>query len=218
MNVGQKTGKIYRLTEKIIAKSPIKHWSLVKPMFKGWIGKSSALIPIFGYLVLLSDSSVSLFSLETAIPPEKNVLFLSSILRMKIIYLGLVTLFFGVLLFNKYCPSIISNYSDRKDFIEHNLRVYGHDDYRNNSEVVLKKFSVKMNKKEIEMIEYPNSNFFYSGDFVDENKVNFLRTSYYFYNKSNRTALQIVLLIGLAGYILLAIPSIDVFQAVIRTL
>ncbi len=105
-------------------------WSSLKNIGHSKITAAITLIPIIGYFLILNDYGLDLFSkFESALAKvifdvdtaSANTRF--NTFNLKLVYLGLWCVGLAGLLFNIFCPRIIRNYRDDREFVESSVAV-----------------------------------------------------------------------------------------------
>lgn len=208
----------------------LKRWSSVDFLFSGWISKASFALPIIGYVILLSDTAVELFSLNHIFEnnenkSNENFLIFSTIVRIKLLYIGLIFIFIASCIYKFFKPHPLNIKNNRLDYVDFCQRTFSVRDLMKIAEDLRDNFSHKSGDREkatiksIISIGKVNSNsvqpFLSSNQFRVRDLIGI---QHYYYNKSKRKILLLLTAIGLLGYTLVAIPSFDVFQAVLRSI
>jgi hypothetical protein len=93
-------------------------WSDYVSLFDGWIARCSMAVPIIGYLILFNDSISQHLSFNN-LANENLVWFgLSSILRLKLIYFGLIFLGAANIIYRWRRPFVFKIGTNRFDYVE----------------------------------------------------------------------------------------------------
>jgi hypothetical protein len=96
-------------------------WSNYVDQLDGWIPRLSVSIPIVGYLILFNDSiTKNLTFLD--LTSGHSAFGLSGVARLKFLYLGLVLLGFGNILFRLKRPYVLWKSRDESAFVENCLK------------------------------------------------------------------------------------------------
>ncbi|MCZ4367608.1 hypothetical protein [Sulfitobacter dubius] len=203
-------------------------WDDYVTLFEGPLSKAFAIVPIFAYLIIFNDALLDQFGFSELIGAEDSSYFLEDGSRLRFAYFGLIFLGLGQLLFiwrrpfvlkqaksqSEYIAFVQSVFTPR-DFIEVYGRIesHGHTTLYGNDELrQWESFKQQITDHTIVNYSYKAAIEKFSG------LVRCLAIDHYVtYVKTRKTWLLVSLIMVLAGYALLSIPSIDLFFRVVES-
>jgi hypothetical protein len=97
-------------------------WSKYVFLFDGWIAKCAMAVPIVGYLILFNDSVSQHLSFERLAGENILRFGLSSVERLKLIYFGLIFLGSANILYRLRRPFVLKNGTDQFEYVEKSLK------------------------------------------------------------------------------------------------
>lgn len=203
-------------------------WSKYVILFDGWIAKCAMAVPIVGYLILFNDSISQHLSFNK-LADENTLRFgLSSLARLKFIYFGLIFLGSANILYRIRRPFVLRIGTNQFDYVEKGLVHFTvstyidiNGDIRHNGHHTLhgkyydaefdgfldmalgKSGAVGRDESTANWLAAKNK---YEGLLRSMLIENFFRN-----NIKRRVSLGICIVLSLSGYILLLIPSADLF-------
>jgi hypothetical protein len=211
-------------------------WSIYTFLFEGWIAKCAMGVPIIGYLILFNDSITEHLSFNH-LANENSVRFgLSSIVRLKLIYLGLVFLGVASIVYRLRRPFVMHIGTSQFDYVERALNHFTVSNYINmNDEIrmgghktlhgkyydsefdsflnlALGKRSADSSRDET-TADWGTAKTKYEGLLRSILIENFFRNII-----KRRIELTCCIFLALTGYALLLIPSLDLFAKVMNVI
>jgi hypothetical protein len=204
-------------------------WSTYVILFDGWIAKGAMAVPVIGYLILFNDS-VSQHLSFNKLASENVVGFgLSSVTRLKLIYFGLILLGSANILYRLARPFIFKVGTNEFEYVEKALRHFTVSAYININDIVGheghhtlhgKYYDAEYDafldlalgnagtagQRDESTADWTAAKHKYEGLLRSMLIENFLRN-----NVRHRLALAGCLILSVAGYFLLFIPSADLF-------
>ncbi len=212
-------------------------WSKYVFLFDGWIAKSAMAVPVIGYLILFNDTISSHISFDRL--AKENTLSLpytlSANARLNFIYFGLIFLGLSNILYRRYRPYVFRVGTNEFQYVEKALVHYTIADYiRIDDEISTKGHHTQHGKyytADFELFldralgpQIGNSRDVSSADWntAKSKHEGLLRSilieNFYRNNTRNRFTLTICIVLAFFGYVLLFIPSADLFFKVLRVL
>lgn len=200
------------------------NWSQYADLIDGWIPKFSFFIPLLGYLILFNDQILDFFEISQLTGAEEGS---KNIWRFRVLYFGLILLGVSNIIYIILKPSIFKVAIDENEFVSKCLETFSFEDFQ----------KIKMDLNWIEhkdhwevfresFFKYSDKNYQpYSIDrsktWCDLKKINeeflidLLKSGFRYYDSRKKLGLCFCIGLSSLGYLLLAIPSIDVFIRVI---
>lgn len=208
-------------------------WSRYVFMFDGWIAKCAMAVPVIGYLIIFNDSISQHLSFNKLANEDALRFGLSAIARLKLIYFGLIFLGSANILYRIRRPYVLRIGTNRFDYVEKALTHFTVSDYIDIDGEIRHYGHHTLHGK------YYDSDF---GAFVDlalgksgaagnqgssanwltaKNKYEGLLRSilienFFRNNIRRRVSLSFCIILSFVGYMLLLIPSADLFIKVLR--
>lgn len=144
---------------------------------------------------------------------KNNKLFVSAPQRMKMMYLGTIIVFLSAIAYNikRQAPQRISNY--RIGYLEIGNRNFSDTEFRKIAIEIKSNFVEKIDKDGRKLLENFNRS-----QTNETYKTDLLSLNHHLNDKTNRIYLYFCVFFGMLGYIIVLIPSLDVFQAVVRSI
>ncbi|MDR7124896.1 hypothetical protein [Pseudotabrizicola sp. 4114] len=232
-------------------------WEIVAPLLQTEIARLSIFMSLAGYVVLFSDllftqgypTFSNLFQGERD-PVSAGVFLLSPIVKWRMVYIGLIFLMFGRLLFSFGCPARLKTHGFSKvDYVQSAQKSVIRSEYDamfarvGSSPTVAAPGTFGMQKNELYGLLFPDFDVWgkaiyevnrgirgqdhnMSADDAKPNQEaalgNFLRdawaSDYELALLESPTPRLLSIFAGGMGYLLLAIPSLDLMQAVLRAI
>lgn len=205
-------------------------WSKYVFLFDGWIAKCSMAVPIIGYLILFNDSISQHLSFNRLAGEHASSFGLSPAARLKFIYFGLIFLGSSNILYRIQRPNVLRIGVDEFSYVEKALEHFTTSNYLN-IDGNIKSFGhmtphgdyggdfrsfLDLAHGEDEAISAGDA----KSNWIDaKNRYEWLLRSmliedFFRNNIKRRLSLISCILLSVAGYVLLAIPSIDLFSKV----
>lgn len=207
-------------------------WSDYIFLFDGWIAKCAMAVPIVGYLILFNDSVSQHISFNNLTGETISWLGLSSDARLKLIYFALIFLGTANIFYRMRRPHIFKIGTNQVDYVENALRHFTASAYIDINGTIRHEGHVTTHGK------YYDADY---DDFLDDalgreegdrrgqksgnwaaakNKHEHLLRSmlidnFFRYNVKRRGSLTACIMVALIGYVLLFIPSVDLFLKVL---
>jgi hypothetical protein len=97
-------------------------WSDYVFLFDGWIARSAMAVPVVGYLIIFNDSISQHLSFDKLAQESTAGFGLSPVLRLKFIYFGLIFLGAATILYRLRRPFVFRIGSNQFDYVENALR------------------------------------------------------------------------------------------------
>ena len=203
-------------------------WSRYVILFDGWIAKCAMAVPILGYLILFNDSISQHLSFNK-LADESSIHFgLSSLVRLKIIYFGLIFLGSANILYRLRRPFTFKIGTNQFDYVEKGLEHFTVSAYINiNGEIQTRGhhtlhgkyydadwdtfLDLALGKREALGRNESTANWLEAKNRYGELLRSMLIENFYRNNVTHRISLTLCLIFATAGYFLLFIPSIDLF-------
>jgi hypothetical protein len=208
-------------------------WSDYVFLFDGWIAKCSMAVPVVGYLILFNDSISQHLSFNTL--ANENILKFgaSPTTRLKLIYFGLIFLGFANILYRLRRPFVFKVGTNQFEYVERALRHFtvsayidihgeirteGHhtlhgkyydSEYDSFLNLALGEKDGRKQRNET-TVDWSGARSKYEGLLRSMLIENFFRN-----NIKKRISLTICLILSLAGYFLLLVPSADLFVKIL---
>lgn len=209
-------------------------WKDYIPLIDGWLARCAIGVPAVGYLVLFNDSAVSYISFNQLTSDSTNLLFTSGGNRLRLLYFGLIFLGISNLIYRWKRPWVHKYGKDIDTFVHnclesctpteyinfHNtIRVEGHhtsygkyydsewDGFRSLALGVEGKSDAK--NRPGHWIEAKSR--------YEHLLRSILHETFFRNTVKRRIWLGICILLSSLGYIMLLIPSFDLFQAVVQS-
>ena len=200
----------------------------------GWIARASLVIPLLGYLIIFNDTVAGYITSFTVLggpPPAWHVIDGST--RLKMMYLGLVALAAANALYFWRRPRLMKWGTSEESFIDNAMRGFKVGDFVRINSTIRERDALTQDGKyyTAEWDRFlsladgerggPNRDADFSGVHFEEAKARFgsllrsMLTDYYFgVVTQHRAALVVCLVLAALGYLLLAIPALDLFLRV----
>lgn len=210
-------------------------------LLDGWIARMAMAIPVVGYLILFNDTVTSNLKFENLAAEDALSFGLSSDARLKLIYIGLLFLGCANIVYRLFRPYVMKIGVDQFSYVEtalehfafshysnmhHAIRNSGFDPYTVHGKYYdsewegFKTAALGPGSKSLKEAE---ANMAQANWVEAKNKYESLLRSIlietFFRNViTRREILTTAILLALAGYLLLAIPSVDLFVKVMRVI
>jgi hypothetical protein len=104
-------------------------WSNYSRLLDGWLSKAAMAVPFVGYLILFNDSVANRISFNALTNAEGGYFELSSSARLKFVYLGLVCLGAANIVYVIRRPYVLKLGRDEPEYVEHALKHFTLADY-----------------------------------------------------------------------------------------
>jgi hypothetical protein len=214
-------------------------WSNYTRLLDGWLIKAAVAVPFVGYLILFNDTVAKHISFDHLTNAQGGYFGLSSTSRLKLVYLGLVCLGAANLFYYLRRPYVIKLGRDQPEYVEHGLKHFTLADYiRSNGDIRGSGIDPYTQHGKYYTDEYegflkyashpsaPNPTgkapaAFHWADAKSKYE-NLLRSmlieTYFRETIQRRASLIACLFLAVAGYILLLVPSTDLFLRVMTVI
>ncbi len=99
-------------------------WDYVEPYLNNKFSRSAILIPVFGYLILFNDYVVGNVNFKNLTSPLETKLLLSDSARLKFVYFGLVIVAINTFMHRILRPRILSQGRNLPEYMDHALTYF----------------------------------------------------------------------------------------------
>ena len=203
-------------------------WDDYVSLFEGPLSKAFAAVPVFAYLIIFNDALLDKFGFRELIGEEDSSFFLKDVSRLKFAYFGLICLGLGQLLFLWRRPFVLKQARSQSDYINFVRSVFTPRDFIAVYERITREGHTTLYGKDelsqwdifiAQITEHKMVNYSYQsaiekfGGLVRSLAVDNYRT----YVLKRKFSLLVSLSLVSVGYLLLAIPSIDLFFKVLAS-
>ncbi len=209
-------------------------WSDYIGFFDGWLSRVAMAVPIIGYLIIFNDTTVGYISFNEITNKTDVLFYFEGVTRLRFLYFGLVFLGAANLIYRWRRPWVHKFGRDCLAFIEKGLEVFTPSEY------------IQFHHEIREKGHFTRSGKYYDSEwdrFIDlaigiegrdesQNRPghwnqaksqyeyllrNILEETFFRHSVERRYSLSLCLYLSFVGYVLLLLPSMDLFQAVIRS-
>jgi hypothetical protein len=208
----------------------IFHWSFVKGIASNDLTRVVALIPLAGYLILFNDEITKLVSFNTiaGVGPEAASPFvLSSVFKLRLVFFGSLFVLMSYLFFRIFRPSVLEGSSGDLEFstrVRDNYSVYEiasmeaqvySDSWVPRTEAFWIFLGETRARKSVVSGYRPDFRSAMIAKYGDY--IHFLAREWWAgMMHTYRGARLASIIFGITGYIMLAVPTLDIAQAVLR--
>jgi hypothetical protein len=209
-------------------------WSDYLYLFDGWVAKCAMAIPIVGYLILFNDTVSQHLSFNRL--ADENILGfgLSPVARLKLIYFGLIFLGSANILYRIRRPFVFKIGTDQFDYVENALKHFTVSAYIDIHGLIRHEGHHTLHGKyyDAEYDAFLNLALGHKGDRSQRDETtadwtqaksryegllrSMLIENFFRNNVKRRLWLSGCILLSLLGYMLLFIPSLDLFVKVLN--
>lgn len=205
-------------------------WNYVKSIASNDLTRVIVLVPLAGYLILFNDQIASMASFETIAGVNKNdasPFIFGSLTKLRMVFFGSLFVLFSFLIYKVFRPEPLDNTKDDLEFSTQVLERYSVYEiakiekqvYSDNWKARTKSFwftlGLERRKEPVVSGYRPNARaqmFSKHGDYI-----HFLAREWWVgMMHTYRVARITSAIFGVLGYIFLAIPTLDIAQAVFR--
>lgn len=215
------------------------HWEDYSFLFRGSVARAAATVPIVGYLIIFNDGLSQYLTFEKLAPKAHSYEFISNIVRLRLVYFGLVLLGIAETVYLIKRPYVIKL---GQDFFSYKLRIL---------ELASPSYFIEANYKirNSDTDPYTQGGKYYDRDYEDfiemalgarpGNSIKdafesgkpanwdeatrryeplitgMIQEIYFREGRKRRVALSCAIAFALMGYFFLAIPSLDLFFRVV---
>jgi hypothetical protein len=208
-------------------------WSRWVSILNSPISRLSMAVPIVGYLVLFNDSVIQHLSFQRLIGNDLDQVGISSLTRLKLVYFGLLFLGVGNLMFFWFRPHVLRLGANSLEYSEAGLKSFVLYDYIQINDEISQRGHASLHGKYYtknwddfiakatgeprgSRSDAPSAaNWALAKSLHEDMLRSMLRDKFLRYNGTRRVRLAICVTCSLCGYVLLAIPSVDIFFKVI---
>ena len=203
-------------------------WENIRKIGRSKIMTLTIFIPIIGYMIIFNEQLIHLFELSENLfssitvtnSTDKDVVSEDSKTRLFYFYFGFTFLGLGSLLFQVFCPNLIKEHGSDREFIKEELSLMT----TKRAKSILDFLHNKVPEKNDELVKlqndigFPNSVF--SNDNMDKRyksaTINLMLMQWQYENWSSKNARRFINFFYCIGFLVLAIPSIEMFYKVAR--
>ena len=204
-------------------------WAFVEKIANNDLARIVGLVPLVGYLILFNDevAGIASFSIIAGVDDDKvSPFFLTSLAKMRLVFFGSIFVLFSNLIYRVLRPQVLEN---SKSDIEFSIRVRDSysvhelasmekhvcsDDWKPRSPFFWEVLGQFRTKKPVVSGYRPDSRsamFSKHGDYI-----HFLAREWWTgMMHTYRGARLASMLLGITGYLMLAVPTFDIMQAVL---
>lgn len=210
-------------------------WSSYRRYIDGWIPKFAFFVPLIGYLLLFNDQVAETLNFTKMTTNESDAFGISGIVRLRFIYFGLIALGISNLLFNFRKPFVFRLGVTTEEYTKRGLEYFTYSDYLEIRGTMNTKgrLTVNANNYDNEWDSFSNiavggngrtknANFVAHWEDAKKKHGNLLRSllqeNFFRYDRGKRGSLTVCLILSTFGYIMLIIPSGDLFIKVVRSI
>ena len=221
----------------IISKHSAKYlrWSIYTNYVDGWLPRAAVIVPIIGYVILFNDQITPFFSFSDLAGSTQSFMNLGNLDRLRLIYFGLVFLGVSNFIYRMARPKALEKGNTESEYVKEAFETYSSRDYTEIHYIIRSQYQKEHGKVMMSNPEWES--FSEDTDFVshsigetwpetstwDASKakygsllIDYIKHEYTLANRSNQKWLFFVLVLSTIGYILLLVPSIDIFERVLR--
>ncbi|MCP4096136.1 MAG: hypothetical protein GY748_07835 [Planctomycetaceae bacterium] len=209
-------------------------WSDYIGFFDGWLARGALAVPIIGYLIIFNDTTVGYISFKEITNKTSILFYFEGVTRLRFLYFGLVFLGTANLIYRWRRPWVHKFGKDSFAFVEKGLEVFTPSEYINFHHTIREEghFTLSGKYYDSEWDGFRDLAIGIEGKDKSENRPghwnqaksqyeyllrNILEETFFRHSIKRRFSLSICLLVSSIGYVLLLLPSLDLFQAVIRS-
>ena len=196
----------------------------------GWVVRFAATIPILGYLILFNDDIASYLRFDELTSSKDTEFWLTGSQRLRFLYFGMLFLAAANLLYRIRRPYAVKKAQSMEAYLEWADQVLTFSDYLDMHDQIRNNDHISQDGKYWDA-DWDAFRADARGDEGDEGQRggdwgaaklrhgdlirSVLRETYYRSSRSRRKSLTLCLCVAAIGYILLGIPSVDLFWRVL---
>ena len=196
-------------------------WSDWVSYIDGWIPKVSLSVPIIGYLLLFNDSISEHLIFNTLANEDIQNFGLGGIERLRLIYYGMFLLGISNFIYKLKKPHIFRFGTNITDYTKNCLDTFNYDRFFSMHEIIQRDghFTLdgKYDTKEWDVFTAHSSNWEVSKNQYGGLLRSILSEHFFRSDIKRKNWLSICVIMSTLGYLLLAIPSLDIFIKVFIT-
>ena len=213
-------------------------WPKYVFLLNGWLAKCAMAVPFVGYLIIFNDTVSSHLSFDRLANESASAFGLTSLARLKFLYLGMVSLGVANAFYYLRRPYVLRIGIDQVEYVDRALKNFTlenyisiHDEIRHSGYDPYTRHGKYYDSEYESFMNYaaPSSDGGLAAmsqqfHWVDakakyETLLRSMLIENYFRNSiKNRVSLSISLVLAVLGYVLMAIPSADLFLKVMRVI
>ena len=201
---------------------------MFKGYIDGWLPRFSLFVPIFGYLILFSDGVSEHLKFTNLVEQSSYYIGLNGSQRLRLIYFGLIFLGAANLLYRIRRPKSLLLGEDTMEYVKNCFENFSYIDYEDiNARIYDKENRIIYNQKyddswmrftdHAQEIQNGRSTW----DEIKAKHGSFMRgllkSDFKAYDRRYKKSLLTCIILSTLGYVLLAVPSIDLFTKVLLT-
>ncbi|NGQ93411.1 hypothetical protein G5V65_21235 [Rhodobacter sp. HX-7-19] len=204
-------------------------WRAVKAVANNDVSRVIGLVPLAGYLILFNDEIASLTSFDTiagVVGGSKNPFFLDAVTKLRLVFFGSLFVFFSHVIYRVYGPLVLDVSNDEIDFSTKVRESFTVGEIARMEAQVFErtwtsrrpdfwsiKDRVRTGPKLAGFRSDVRSGMLNAhGDYISH----LAREWWAGTMHTNRPARLAAITLGLVGYVFLAMPALDISQAVLR--
>jgi len=207
----------------------------VQPIVDGWIARLSLTVPLIGWLILFNDKTGGALEFKSLGITESESLF-SADVRLRLVYFGLISLGSANIIFRTFAPREILQYKNIDIYIRTAMELFTHGQLLDICErrMLFVRDGIHgpdLSGKGLEFKSSADAVFQNIGHDNRDGKLEYetvrdryspylrsmVRIDFVMLDQSRVAPMLLALLLAVGGYILLLLPSIDVFYQVVRS-
>ncbi len=104
-------------------------WPVYVPLFDGWLARCAITVPLIGYLILFNDSVATHLQFQRLAPSTESVAGITGSTRLKLLYLGLLLVGVAAVLYRWRRPWPMRIATNQYDFIDRGLKNFSLSTY-----------------------------------------------------------------------------------------
>ncbi|WP_283711252.1 hypothetical protein [Pseudoalteromonas prydzensis] len=203
-------------------------WENIRTIGRSKIMTLTIFIPVIGYMIIFNEQLIHLFelsenlfsSIKVTNSTDEDVVSEDSKTRLFYFYFGFTFLGLGSLLFQIFCPNLIKEHGSDREFIKEELSLMT----IKRVNLILDFLNNKVPEKSDELVQLQNDISFstsgISNDDMDKRyksaTINLMLMQWQYENWSSKNARRFINFFYGIGFLVLAIPSIEMFYKVAK--
>lgn len=210
-------------------------WDNFVYLLDGPMTKSFFLIPVFGYLIIFKDYFIESADFSTLVGNEKTTFVISPGSRVRFVYFGMIFVGIAYAIYLLRRPSVMSRSTNQAGYLEFAKRNFTFRNYEDIYDEICKEgaysiygedhldqwedFKILVGGKEFESSKkvYGDKVHFTETQSRFEGMIRALVIDYYIRGvRSRRSSLILCIFLAMVGYLLIIIPSGDLFARVVQ--
>jgi len=209
-------------------------WSDYQKYINGWIPKFAFFVPLVGYLLLFNDQITEIINFTKITTDRNDLNGITGITRLRLVYFGLIALGMSNFWFLLKKPFVFKLGMSTEEYTKRGLEFFTFQDYVDIRSTMNAKgrLTVDANNYDNEWDSFSDiaigrksqtkkANFVAHWEDAKKKHGNLLRSllkeNFFRYDSSRRASLTVCLILSTVGYIMLIIPSGDLFLKVVRS-